>query len=92
MPYGGSQVQPGHGRKSKTTAIILAFIFGPISWIYTFKKDGVKLGLALLLGVISFVIEITTASFTIGYIMGFGVWLWAFITALTRSSEWYAAY
>ena len=92
MPYPGMQAQPRYGGKSKTTAIILAFFFGPLSWLYTFKKDWSKFLVALARGVISFMVEINTANFTIGYILGPAVWLWAFISALTRGSDWYAQY
>ena len=66
--------------KSKTTAVVLAVLFGPFAWIYTYKTDAWKLWLNLSLTVV-----------TIG-IWALVGWVWAIIDLAIRPSSWYETF
>jgi hypothetical protein len=91
MPYVGMQVQQRRGSKSKNIALILAIFFSFWAWLYTFKKDGIKFFLSLVVAVISswFIFEDTMTEL---YAVPVLLWLWVVIAAVTRKSEWYAQY
>lgn len=71
------QVMQPVSPKSKTTAVVLAVLFGPFAWIYTYKKDAWKFWLNLVLTIV-----------TIG-IWGLVAWVWAIIDLAVRPSHWY---
>jgi predicted nucleic acid-binding Zn ribbon protein len=68
------------GRKSKTTAVLLAVFLGFWAWLYTYKKDGRKFWLNLGLTVV-----------TIGF-YGIIAWIWAIVDTARRPQEWYESY
>jgi len=74
--------------RSKGVAILLAVFLSFWTWLYTYEQDKVKfwwgLGLTLVGGLLSL--------FFVGIVMIFGVWLWAVITAATKSEEAYRVY
>ncbi len=54
MPYNNMiQAQQRYGGKSKTRALILAIFFSFWGWLYTFKKDGIKFFLSLVVAAIA---------------------------------------
>jgi RNA polymerase subunit RPABC4/transcription elongation factor Spt4 len=79
-------VKPGGTKRSKVIAVILA-IYGPLTWIYTYKYDKSKLWTGLGL----FVVGGIAAKFG-GFVLIAGVYLWAFILAATRGDEFYKNY
>ena len=66
--------------KKKSTAVLLAVLFGLFSWVYTYKADAWKFWLNLPL-------VILTAGF-----WGIIVWLWAIIDALIKPESFYKHY
>lgn len=68
--------------KSRKEAIWLAILFGPFTWLYTYKDDAVAFWFALVLNVFLF--------WTI--IVPFGTWLCAVYYAVSRDREWYKRY
>jgi hypothetical protein len=73
---------------SKGAAVLLAIFLSFWTWVYTYKRDAAKfwwgLGLAVL-GAITTVI-------LIGFVIIFGVWLWAVIDTGSKSETWYQQY
>ena len=68
--------------KARTTAILLAVIFGGFGlWIYTYKVDAWKFWL-------NFVMSI----FTLSLWAIFVAWPWSIIDALRRTEAWYNAF
>ena len=63
--------------KSKTTAVVLAALFGLFGWIYTHQKDAWKFWLNLVLALV-----------TLG-IWALVAWVWAIIDMAVRPTEWY---
>lgn len=66
--------------KSKTTAVVLAVLFGTFGWLYTYKYDAWK-----------FWLNLTFSIFTFGLwgIVGF---IWAIIDQATKPREFYTDY
>lgn len=68
--------------KSKTEAIWLAILFGPFTWLYTYKDDAVAFWFALVLNVLFFrtiIIPLAT-------------WACAIFYAVYRDEKWYKGY
>lgn len=63
--------------KNKTTAVLLAVLFGMFTWIYTYKEDYWKFWINLALCII-----------TLGY-FGFVTWVWAIIDTAVRDDKFY---
>jgi hypothetical protein len=74
------QAAPSAPPKSKTTAVVLAVLFGLFAWIYTYKRDAWKFWLNLALAIL-----------TIG-IWGLVAWVWAIIDIAVRPTQWYEAF
>ncbi|MHB1460423.1 MAG: hypothetical protein ACYC1M_03980 [Armatimonadota bacterium] len=66
--------------KNKSTALILAVIFGHFTWVYTYRYDSWKFWLGLVLSVL-----------TCG-VASIVFWLWAVIEAVGRPDSFYAEY
>jgi uncharacterized protein YkwD len=64
-------------RKSKTTAVILAILFGPFSWLYTYRQDKIKIWISAPLFIITLSLWYWVA------------WLWAFIDSIRRPNLFY---
>ena len=96
VPYAETPAEGVSGGKRKATAVLLAFFFGPFAWLYTYKKDSTRFWAAVAIGLVWNVFDIAMrfdqGIITIGYIAAPAVWLWAFITSIARSSEWYSHY
>lgn len=65
--------------KTKTTAVILAVIFGLFSWLYTYQQNAWKFWLNLLLTIFTFGLWALVA------------YPWAIIDNASKTDEWYAA-
>lgn len=86
-------------KKEKYVAVILAFLFGPFAWLYTWKVDKKKFWswvwatvIVFLLGVVIGGNEGLAFFIVIGYLVLCICWLWAFVLSLVRHSEWYKKY
>jgi len=81
--------------KDKTAAIVIAIIGGPLTWLYTYKKDLAKFAIGF------------GSPFFIGFIGGaarskeltalsvlatLGAWIWSIIDASIKRKEWYENY
>ncbi len=66
--------------KNKSTALILSVLFGHFTWAYTYKSDGWKFWLGLVLSVA-----------TCG-VAGIVFWPWAVIETVGRPDSFYAEY
>lgn len=85
-PTSGGTGKPGV--KDKSIAVILAVFLGHWTWLYTFEKDQTKFWISLgiwILGLITLLIGI-------GFLILFGVWLWAVIDVAQKSDSWYMQY
>jgi len=69
----------GQGR-SKTTAVVLAVLFGFFAWLYTYEKDGTKFWINLGLTVV-----------TLGF-WGLVAWIWAIIDTASKPEAYYTDY
>lgn len=68
--------------KSRKEAIWLAILFGPFTWLYTYKDDAVAFWFALVLNLFLFrtiIIPLAT-------------WTCAVYYAVSRDEEWYKKY
>ena len=68
--------------RNKTTAVILAVLFGYWAWIYTYKLDAWKFWMCLLICLCIYW----------SYIIPFGFWIWAIIDAARKQQEVYLKY
>ena len=78
--------------KSKTVAIILAIFFAYFSWIYTYKRNGLKFWLSFL-GVPA--VTVTFAHFVggIAIFIGFSAaWVWVFVDNVIRPNSFFDNY
>lgn len=74
--------------KSKGIAILLAVFLSFWTWVYTYRINKTKfwigLGLSLVGGVLTIIF--------VGFVLLFGVWLWALIDAISTPDEKYLTY
>lgn len=74
--------------KSKGVAVLLAVFLTFWTWVYTYQRDKVKfwsgLALAFLGGVLTLVL--------IGWVVLFGVWLWAVLDTAMKPETFYRQY
>jgi hypothetical protein len=70
--------------KKKSTAVILAILFGIFSWCYTYKYDGWKFWLNLFLAIASI--------FVAGGLWGIVALIWVIIDQATKPNEFYDCY
>lgn len=80
--------RPTAGAKSKTTAILLAVVFGSFTWLYTYRADGPKFWIGLALNILG----LFTVLFVIGYFIWLAVWIWAIVDTVSKNDDWYADY
>lgn len=66
--------------KQKSTAVVLAVLFGVFGWLYTYKRDAWKFWLNLGMTVI-----------TLG-IWGLIGWIWVLVDMAARPSSWYESF
>jgi uncharacterized membrane protein YvbJ len=76
------------GAKDKSVAVILAVFLGHWTWLYTFEKDQTKFWVSLGIWILGLV----TTLIVIGFLILFGVWLWAVIDVAQKSDSWYKQY
>ena len=62
---------------SKTTAVVLAVLFGTWTWLYTYERDKTKFWVNIALTVVTFTIWSVVA------------WIWAIIDTTSKSDEYY---
>jgi len=67
-------------KKSKTTAVVLAVLFGVLAWVYTYKDDAWKFWLNFLLTIV-----------TCG-IWGIFAYVWVIIDMAIREKEYFEDY
>ncbi len=72
------------GEKNRSTAIILAVLFGPFSWIYTWKYDHWKFWLSLILSIILILP-------TVGFILIIE-WFWAVVDSIVKDQRLFKNY
>ena len=84
------KIEPAASPKSKNLSVVLAVFFGPVSWLYTFRKDQIKfwscLGLMIVIwfsfgGYSNWIYAV----YAIGY-------FWALIDAVRRPLNFYYDY
>jgi len=75
-------------KKYRGIAFLLALFFGPLTWIYTYKYDGWKFWLAIVLDIIG----VLTTFIFVGFLIMLFVYLWAIIDVLIKPSEFYDNY
>jgi len=71
--------------KDKTVAVLLAVFLAPWNWCYTYKRDASK----FWIGISIYVVGIILAVVLIGFLMIFGIWLWAVIDAASKPDVYY---
>lgn len=81
VPTGAGQapLRPANP-KSKSTAVILAVLFGLFGWLYTYQRNNWKFWLNLGIGVLSLGLWALVA------------WVWAIVDVAVKPSEWYEGY
>jgi uncharacterized membrane protein YqaE (UPF0057 family) len=67
-------------KKSKATAIVLAFFLGGLTWLYTYKTDAWKFWINLILCFCTF------------GLWGIITWVWAMIDQITKPEGYYDNY
>lgn len=85
-PNCGSPV--GGPMKDKTVAVLLAVFLGVWTWLYTYQRSKVKFWSGIGLSVLGLILTIVV----VGYVVLFGVWLWAVIDTATKPQSWYTSY
>ncbi len=100
------QILPGQqstSQKNKIVSILLAVFLTFGTWLYTYKRDGWKFWLGLLLSGLPGLIAAIFLVFYISnlswlpddvviasaYILPMSVWLWAIVDTLRKKGEWY---
>ena len=73
---------------SKGAAVLLAVFLSFWTWLYTYKTDAAKFWIGLVVGLIGGILTVVL----VGWIIIFGVWLWAIIDAATKPEQWYQQY
>ncbi|MDP3063551.1 MAG: zinc ribbon domain-containing protein, partial [Chloroflexota bacterium] len=87
-----SAVQPPVTRnwesKSKTASVLLAVFLASWTWVYTYKRDGWKFWTAVGIGAVNLILVLATLGIWlfVGWIVGFGIWLWALIDTIAKPS------
>lgn len=71
-----------YGRKSKTTAQILAVFLSQWTWLYTYREDYDKFWIGTVLNLFLW--------WTL--VVPIGIWIWAMVNAGTKPREWYDNY
>jgi len=71
--------------KDKTVAILLAVFLAPWNWCYTYRRDAAKFWIGLSVFILGLILTVVL----IGFLMIFGVWLWAIIDAATKPDVYY---
>lgn len=92
----GSETRPA---KSKTLAVVLAAIFGPLTWGYTPRRDAWKL-LVVVAGVylLSLLVRLEWTQEEFNHegqgwaVCGIPFYLWALIQTCNRPKQWFARY
>ena len=74
--------------RSKGIAVLLAVFLSFWAWLYTYKTDAAKFWVGLVVGFIGAFLTIVL----VGWIVIFGVWLWAIIDVATKPEQWYQQY
>jgi len=74
--------------KDKDLAIVLAIFLGIFAWVYTYKKDNGK----FWIGFSIFIVGLFTLKILIGFLIIFGLYVWAFIDITKKTQEWYKNY
>lgn len=74
--------------KDKTIAVLLAVFLGGWTWCYTYQADKKKFWWSLALSVLGTILTLVL----VGFLIVFGVWLWAVIDAAKRPDEFYRKY
>ena len=73
--------------KSKTTSVVLAVLFGPFAWLYTYRTDAWKfwvgLGLNVVLGTLLWLV-------LFGWVVYIAVAIWVIVDVSIRPSEFYS--
>jgi uncharacterized membrane protein len=73
---------------SKGAAILLAVFLTFWTWLYTYKRDAAKFWVGLGLSILGAILTIVL----VGFLILFGVWLWAVTDTATKSEYWYQQY
>lgn len=74
--------------RSKGVAVLLAVFLSFWTWVYTYQRDKAKFWTGLVLAVVGAVLTVVA----VGWLVLFGVWLWAIIATATRPEREYALY
>jgi hypothetical protein len=85
-PHCGSPV--GGPVKDKTVAVLLAVFLTFWTWVYTYQQTKIKFWVGFGLSIIGGILTIAV----VGFIILFGVWLWAVMDTATKPQSWYTAY
>lgn len=71
--------------KDKSVAVLLAVFLMAWTWVYTYKRDAWKFWVG---GVAAFIGAFTAILF-VGFVLLFGVWIWAIIDTATKPATYY---
>jgi hypothetical protein len=74
--------------RAKGASVLLAVFLTFWTWVYTYKQDAWKFWVGLVLSFIG----VVTAAFAVGFLILFGVWLWAVIDTGIKPEQWYQQY
>ena len=74
--------------RNKGIAVLLAVFFGCWTWLYTYQQDKAKFWWGLALNIVG----IITAAFLVGFVIIFGVWIWAIVATATKPEQVYQSY
>jgi uncharacterized paraquat-inducible protein A len=81
--------------KSKAVSVVLAIFFGFWSWIYTYRRNGLKFWItfigapAVIITIAHFLKESGTLFILFAYI---GIWIWAIIDNAVKPNSFYDNY
>lgn len=74
--------------RSKAVAVILAVFLGFWTWLYTYEQDKKKFWWGLSLAIVGGFLSI----FLVGFVVVFGVWVWAIVSTASKPDAAYRAY
>lgn len=74
--------------KSKGIAILLAVFLSFWTWVYTYRVNKTKFWVGLGLSIVGGILTVIL----VGFVILFGVWLWALIDAITTPDQKYLTY
>ena len=72
-----------YGERKKSTAMVLAVLFGFWAWLYTYRENAWKFWLGLVISV---------TCWWLFFLPNLAIWIWAMVDNGTKPKEWYDNY